>query len=284
MNGLKTAALLGLMTALILGVGHYFGGQQGMVIAFVMAAILNFVSYWLSDKIVLAMYQAKPVDRTQAPELYSILEELTARANIPMPRLYIIPSESPNAFATGRNPQHAAVAVTEGILGLLTRDELKGVLAHELSHVTNRDILISSVAATLAGAIMMLARIAQFGLFFGGYGGRNDDRRGSNPISLLLTLILAPIAAMLIQLAISRSREYAADESGARLVGHGAGLANALQKLQTVSKRMPLPASPATAHLFIMKPFTGQSLIELFSTHPPTEKRIERLRELFGQF
>jgi len=284
MNGLKTAALLGLMTALILGVGHYFGGQQGMVIAFVMAAILNLVSYWFSDKIVLAMYRAKPVDRNQAPELYSILEELTSRANIPMPRLYIIPTESPNAFATGRNPQHAAVAVTEGILGLLTRDELKGVLAHELSHVTNRDILISSVAATLAGAIMMLARIAQFGLFFGGYGGRSDDRRGSNPIGLLLTLILAPIAAMLIQLAISRSREYAADESGARLVGHGAGLANALQKLQTVSKRMPLQASPATAHLFIMKPFTGQSLMELFSTHPPTEKRIERLKELFGQF
>jgi heat shock protein HtpX len=284
MNGLKTAALLGVMTALVLGIGHYFGGQQGMVIAFVVAAIMNFVSYWYSDKIVLAMYRAKPVERGQAPELYGILEELTARANIPMPRLYIIPTDSPNAFATGRNPQHAAVAVTEGILGLLTRDELKGVLAHELSHVTNRDILISSVAATLAGAIMLLARIAQFSLWFGGYGGRDNDNRGGNPIGFLLMLIVAPLAAMLIQLAISRSREYAADESGARLVGHGAGLAGALEKLQMASKRNPLRANPATAHLFIMKPFSGQSLAELFSTHPSTEKRIERLRELFGQF
>jgi heat shock protein HtpX len=284
MNGLKTAALLGVMTALVLGIGHYFGGQQGMVIAFVVAAIMNFVSYWYSDKIVLAMYRAKPVERGQAPELYGILEELTARANIPMPRLYIIPTDSPNAFATGRNPQHAAVAVTEGILGLLTRDELKGVLAHELSHVTNRDILISSVAATLAGAIMLLARIAQFSLWFGGYGGRDNDNRGGNPIGFLLMLIVAPLAAMLIQLAISRSREYAADESGARLVGHGAGLARALEKLQMASKRNPLRANPATAHLFIMKPFSGQSLAELFSTHPSTEKRIERLRELFGQF
>jgi heat shock protein HtpX len=283
MNGLKTAALLGAMTALVLGIGHYFGGQQGMVYAFIIAAIMNFVSYWFSDKIVLAMYRAKPVERSEAPELYSILEELTARANIPMPRLYIIPTDAPNAFATGRNPQHAAVAVTEGIMRLLNRDELKGVLGHELSHVTNRDILISSVAATLAGGIMMLARIAQFSMWFGGYGGR-DDRRGGNPIGLLLMMILAPIAAMLIQLAISRSREYAADESGARLVGHGAGLASALEKLQTASKSRPMIADPSTAHLFIMKPFTGQALSELFSTHPSTEKRIERLRELFGQF
>ncbi len=283
MNGLKTAALLGGMTALVLGIGHYFGGQQGMVYAFVIAAIMNFVSYWFSDKIVLAMYRAKPVERNEAPDLYVILEELTSRANIPMPRLYIIPTEAPNAFATGRNPQHAAVAVTEGILRLLNRDELKGVLAHELSHVTNRDILISSVAATLAGAIMMLARIAQFGMWFGGYGTR-DERRGGNPIGLLLMLIVAPIAAMLIQLAISRSREYAADESGARLVGHGAGLAGALQKLQIASQHRPMIANPATAHLFIMKPFTGQALAELFSTHPPTEKRIERLKEEFGQF
>jgi len=284
MNGLKTAALLGLMTALVLGIGSYFGGQQGMVIAFIIAALMNFVSYWFSDRIVLAMYRAKPVDQSQAPELHAILDELTARAGIPMPRLYVIPTESPNAFATGRNPQHAAVAVTEGILRLLTRNELKGVLAHELSHVTNRDILISSVAATLAGAIMMLSRIAQFGFYFGGYGGRDDRSRGGNPIGLLLMLILAPIAAMLIQLAISRSREYAADESGARLVGHGADLASALEKLQMVSKRVPLQANPATAHLFIMKPFSGQALMELFSTHPPTEKRIARLKELFGQF
>jgi heat shock protein HtpX len=284
MNGLKTAALLGLMTALIMAIGRYFGGEQGMIMAFVLAAIMNFVSYWFSDKIVLAMYRAKPVERAEAPELYAVLEELTARANIPMPRLYLIPTESPNAFATGRNPQHAAVAVTEGILRLLSRDELKGVLAHELSHVTNRDILISSVAATLAGAVLMVVRIAQFGMFFGGYGSRHDDNRGGNPISLLAMIILAPIAATLIQLAISRSREYAADESGAKLVGHGAGLASALQKLQTASKRLPLPANPATAHLFIMKPFSGQAMMELFSTHPPTEKRISRLREQFGQF
>lgn len=283
MNGLKTAALLGLMTALILGIGNYFGGQQGMILAFVIAAIMNFVSYWFSDKIVLAMYRAKPVTREQAPELYGILEELTARANIPMPRLYIMPTDSPNAFATGRNPEHAAVAVTDGILRILTREELRGVLAHEISHVTNRDILISSVAATMAGAILMLARIAMFGAYFGGYGSRDDDR-GGNPIGLLLMMILAPIAATLIQLAISRSREYAADETGAKLAGHPGALASALEKLQAASKKVPLPANPATAHLFIMKPFSGQTLLGLFSTHPPTEKRVSRLRQLFGQF
>ncbi len=283
MNGLKTAVLLGVMTALVMGIGHYFGGQQGMMIAFVMAAVLNFVSYWFSDKIVLAMYRAKPVTRSEAPDLYGIVEELAARASIPVPRLYMIPTDAPNAFATGRNPEHAAVAVTEGILRLLNREELKGVLAHELSHVTNRDILISSVAATLAGAIMMLARIAMFGAYFGGYGSR-DDHRGGNPIGLLLMMILAPIAAALIQLAISRSREYAADETGAKLAGHAAGLASALEKLQTASKRNPMPANPATAHLFIMKPFTGQTLAELFSTHPPTEKRVNRLRQVFGHF
>jgi heat shock protein HtpX len=282
MNGLKTAALLGLMTALILWIGSYFGGQQGMVLAFVLAAIMNFVSYWFSDKIVLMMYRAKPVTRNEAPELYGILEELTGRANIPMPRLYIIPTESPNAFATGRNPQHAAVAVTQGILRLLNREELRGVLAHEISHVTNRDILISSVAATLAGAIMMLARLAMFGAYFG-YGGRSDDR-GGNPLGLLMMMILGPIAATLIQLAISRSREYAADETGAKLAGHPAGLASALEKLQSASKRLPLQANPASAHLFIVKPFTGRALMDLFSTHPPTEKRVGRLRELFGQF
>lgn len=283
MNGLKTAVLLGAMTALVMGIGHYFGGQQGMVIAFVLAAILNFVSYWFSDKIVLAMYRAKPVSAADAPELNAIVEQLAARANIPMPRLYVIPTDAPNAFATGRNPQHAAVAVTDGILRLLNKEELTGVLAHELSHVTNRDILISSVAATLAGAIMMLARIAMFSAYFGGYGGRDNDR-GGNPLGMLLMMILAPIAAAMIQLAISRSREYAADETGAKLVGHPAGLASALEKLQVASKRRPMPADPATAHLFIVKPFTGQALTELFSTHPPTEKRVDRLRELFGHF
>jgi heat shock protein HtpX len=283
MNGLKTAFLLGLMTALIMAIGRIIGGQQGMVFAFIIAAILNFASYWFSDRIVLAMYRAKEVTRDQARELYDIVHGLAMRSNMPMPRLYIIPTDSPNAFATGRNPQHAAVAVTEGILRLLDREELEGVLAHELSHVRNRDILISSVAATLAGAIMMIARIAQFGLYFGGYGGRDDDR-GGNPIGLLLMMILAPIAAILIQLAISRSREYAADETGARILGHGRGLARALEKIHSASKRIPLPANPATAHLFIVKPFSGQTLMELFSTHPPTEKRIERLKKQFGQF
>ena len=279
MNGLKTALLLGLMTALVLGIGNLVGGRQGMMFAFVIAAIMNFVSYWFSDKIVLALYRAQPVDQSQAPELYSIVQGLAQRMHMPMPRLFMIPTDAPNAFATGRNPEHAAVAVTEGIMRLLNREELEGVLAHELSHVSNRDILISSVAATLAGAIMMIARIAQFGMFFGGGGGR-DDNRGGNPIGLLLMAILAPIAAMLIQLAISRSREYAADETGARVIGHGAGLASALEKLQSASKRMPLKADPATAHLFIVKPFTGSALLELFSTHPPLDKRIERLRRM----
>jgi heat shock protein HtpX len=278
MNGLKTALLLGLMTALVLGIGNLVGGRQGMMFAFVIAAIMNFVSYWFSDKIVLALYRAQPVDQSKAPELYSVVQGLAQRMHMPMPRLFMIPTDAPNAFATGRNPEHAAVAVTEGIMRLLNREELEGVLAHELSHVSNRDILISSVAATLAGAIMMIARIAQFSMWFG--GGSRDDNRGGNPLGLLLMAILAPIAAMLIQLAISRSREYAADETGARVIGHGAGLASALEKLQSASKRMPLKADPATAHLFIVKPFTGSTLLELFSTHPPLDKRIERLRRM----
>ena len=266
------------MTALVLGIGNLVGGRQGMMFAFVIAAIMNFVSYWFSDKIVLALYRAKLVDQSQAPELHNIVQGLAQRMHMPMPRLFIIPTDAPNAFATGRNPEHAAVAVTDGIMRLLNRAELEGVLAHELSHVSNRDILISSVAATLAGAIMMIARIAQFSMWFG--GGSRDDNRGGNPLGLLLMAILAPIAAMLIQLAISRSREYAADETGARVIGHGAGLASALEKLKYASKKMPLQADPATAHLFIVKPFTGSTLLELFSTHPPLEKRIERLRQM----
>lgn len=284
MNAFKTAALLGLMTAIILVIGNVVGGRQGMIYAFIIAGIMNFVSYWFSDRIVLAMYRAKPMEREQAPELYEILHNLTMKAGMPMPKLYMIPTDAPNAFATGRDPEHAVVAVTEGILRLLNREELEGVLSHELSHVTNRDILISSVAATLAGAIMLIARIAQFGLMFSGYGGGRRDDRGGNPIAFLLMIIVAPIAAMLIQLAISRSREYGADESGARITGNARGLASALLKLQAASQRRPMPADPATAHLFIIKPFSGQALTSLFSTHPPTEKRIERLHELFGQF
>jgi heat shock protein HtpX len=277
MNKVKTVLLLGMMTGLILLIGNFLGGRQGVVIAFVVAAIMNFVSYWFSDKIVLAMYRAKPLTEAGAPELYRMVQNLATRANMPMPRLYKIPTDAPNAFATGRNPQHAVVAVTDGILRLLNRDELEGVLAHEMSHVTNRDILISSVAATLAGAIMMLARIAQFGAMFG--GGRDNDR-GGNPIGLLFMAILAPIAALLIQMWISRTREYGADESGAKLLGSGEGLARALEKLQYASKRIPMHADPATAHLFIVKPFSGATLMSLFSTHPPLEERIERLRNM----
>ncbi len=271
-NYFKTVLLLGLMTGLILVIGELLGGSQGLVIAFVFAGLMNFASYFYSDKIALAMYGAKQVSRDQAPELFAIIEGLVARAGLPMPRVYVIPSPAPNAFATGRNPQHAAVAVTEGILRLLSREELQGVLAHELGHVKNRDILISSIAATMAGAIMMLAR---FAIFFP-MGGRDDDNRGG-ALGLLLTMILAPIAALMIQMAISRSREYGADETGASISGNPYGLASALRKLQEGNRRVPMEANPATSHLFIVKPFSGQSLMSLFSTHPPIEKRIERL-------
>jgi len=272
-NYFKTVLLLGLMTGLILVIGELLGGSQGLVIAFVFAGLMNFASYFYSDKIALAMYGAKQVSRDQVPELFAIIEGLVARAGLPMPRVYVIPSPAPNAFATGRNPQHAAVAVTEGILRLLSREELQGVLAHELAHVKNRDILISSIAATMAGAIMMLAR---FAIFFPMGGGRDDDNRGG-ALGLLLTMILAPIAALMIQMAISRSREYGADATGASISGNPYGLANALRKLQEGNKRIPMEANPATSHLFIVKPFSGQSLMSLFSTHPPIEKRIERL-------
>ena len=275
-NGIKTALLLGLLSAVLLGIGEYFGGANGLVIAFLFAAIMNFVSYWFSDKIGLRMYRAQPV----GPEhrLYRIVERLTMRAGLPMPKVYIIPEASPNAFATGRNPSHAAVAATEGILQVLDEHELEGVIAHELAHVKHRDILISSVAATIAAAIMMTARMAQFAAFFGGYGGRGDDReRGSNPIALLAMIILAPLAAMLIQMAISRSREFAADAGGAAIAGNPYGLADALRKIDAVSKRVPLDANPATAHMFIVKPFSGAGLASLFSSHPSTEARIRAL-------
>ena len=272
-NVVKTALLLGALSALVMFLGEMLGGGQGLVFGFFFAVAMNFGSYWFSDKIVLSMYGAREV----GPEnrLYQVVQRLAARAGLPMPRVYIIPQPSPNAFATGRNPQHAAVAATAGILEILTDDELEGVIAHELAHVKHRDILISSIAATLAAAIMMASR---FATFWG--GGRSDDRQGSNPIALLATIILAPIAAMLIQAAISRSREYDADAGGAAIAGHPQGLVNALKKIESASRMVPLDANPATAHMFIVKPFSVQGLLGLFSTHPPTEERIRALLQL----
>ena len=278
-NVLKTGLLLGVLTALFVLGGRVIAGEQGMIVGFVLAAVMNVVSYWFSDKIVLTMYGAQPVDEAQAPGLHAMVRRLATRAQIPMPRIYVIASDTPNAFATGRNPQHAAVAVTEGIMRILDEDELEGVLAHELSHVTNRDVLISTIAATLAGAITYLAHMAQWGAFFGGRS-RDDEEGGGNPLVLVLFAVLAPIAAMLVQLAVSRSREFQADASGARLAGRSYGLAKALEKIEVASRVEPLPATPATAHLFIVNPLTGQSFARLFSTHPPTEERIARLRAM----
>jgi heat shock protein HtpX len=266
MNTLKTAFLLTLMTLIAIGIGDWLGGRNGMVYAFVVAAGMNFFSYFFSDKLALAMNGARPVTREQLPRVYQVVEKLTQQVGLPMPRIYVIPSDSPNAFATGRNPSHAAVAVTEGILRLLDDEELEGVLAHELGHVRNRDILISSVAATMAGAITMLARFEFW------FGGSNDRDRGGG----ILTLILAPIAATLIQLAVSRSREYQADATGAHFTHNPYALARALQKLDAYSKRIPMPVAPSTAHLFIVQPFMG-GLGNLFSTHPPIPQRIARL-------
>ena len=276
-NTFKTAFLLTALTLLLMFVGRAFGGQNGMFLALAFAVVMNFVSYFFSDKIALAMYRAQPVTREQLPRAYEAVERLTQKIGIPMPKMYVIPSESPNAFATGRNPQHASVAVTHGILGLLTDEELEGVLAHELGHVSNRDILISSVAATIAGAITMLANMAKWGMIFGGYGGRSDREDRGGGIAALLMLIVAPIAATLIQLAVSRSREYQADATGAHYTGNPYALASALQKLDTYSRRLPMQASPSTAHLFIIQPLLGINLGGLFATHPPIAKRIERL-------
>ena len=277
----KTAVLLATLSALLILIGKGFGGNQGMVIAFGFAVIMNAGSYWFSDRIVLKMYRAQPV----GPEhpLYGIVQSLAMRAQLPMPKVFLIASESPNAFATGRNPQHASVAATEGLLRFLSREEVEGVMAHELAHVSNRDILIQSVAATLGAAIMMLADMARWGAMFG--MGRSDDREGGNPIALLATALLAPIAAMVIQAAISRSREFAADDGGAKIAGSGVPLANALRKIEAAVQRVPLPGSPATAHLFIMEPLAarggrGRGMLALFSTHPPTEQRIERLMRI----
>jgi len=277
-NTLKTTALLAALTVLILLAGEAIGGQRGMVIALVIAAVTNFISYFYSDKIALMTYSAQPVSREELPRVYQVVERMTQRLGLPMPKIYVIPTDSPNAFATGRNPSHASIAVTRGILQLLDDEELEGVLAHELSHVRNRDILISSIAATLAGAVTLLARMAYWGALFGGFGGNRDrDERGGGALGALAMMILAPIAAMLIQLAVSRSREYQADASGAHMTGNPYALARALAKLDAYSKRMPMTASPSTAHLFIIQPLLGIDFASLFATHPPIPKRIERL-------
>jgi heat shock protein HtpX len=278
-NTVKTTLLLGLLTGLLLWVGQLLGGADGLVVALVFAVVMNFGSYWFSDRIVLRMYGARELSEQDAPDLFRVVRELAAGASMPMPRVYVVPSDSPNAFATGRSPEHAAVAVTEGILRLLTPDELRGVLAHELSHVRNRDTLISAVAATLAGVVMMVARMAQFAAIFGGV--RRDERdEGGGALGLLLTIVVAPLAALLIQMAISRSREYQADATGARISHAPHALASALEKIAIASGRVPLPAGPATAHLWIVNPLSGSWLANLFSTHPPIEERIRRLRSL----
>jgi heat shock protein HtpX len=275
-NSLKTVLLLGLLSGILLALGELLGGSQGLVTAFGFAVVMNFVSYWFSDKIVLKMYRAQEVGPDH--KLSIMTRRLATQAQLPMPKVYVIPDASPNAFATGRNPSHAAVAATEGIMRLLNDQELEGVIAHELAHVKHRDILISSVAATAAAAIMMVARMAQFAAMFGG-GGSRDDREGSNPIAMIATIIFAPVAAMLVQAAISRSREFLADAGGARIAGSPHGLINALRKLEMGSKQIPLDANPATAHMFIIKPFSAGGLLSMFSTHPPTEQRIQALME-----
>ncbi|MDP2603447.1 MAG: zinc metalloprotease HtpX [Deltaproteobacteria bacterium] len=280
MNTLKTTFLMAFLTVLLVIAGGALGGQGGMVTAFLFAVVMNGVSYWFSDKIVLRMYGAKEIASDDLPELHRIVKDLTLRAKMPMPKLYLVPQEAPNAFATGRDESHAAVAVTQGILDILTEAELRGVLAHELSHVKNRDMLIGTIAATMAGAISMLAYIAQWGLIFGGRGG--DQREGGNPIAALAMIILAPLAALLVQMAISRSREFGADATGAVISGDPLSLANALKKLQRGVEKIPMEANPATAHMFIVSPLTGGGLMTLFSTHPPLEERIRRLETMAG--
>ncbi len=274
-NQMRTAVLLTLMTVFFMFIGSLLGGRQGLIVAFFFAAGMNLFSYWYSDKIVLRMFNAREVTPGQAPELYGLVQDLANRAGLPTPRVYIIPQESPNAFATGRNPENAVVAVTEGLLKIMKREELAGVLAHELAHVKNRDILIGSIAATMAGAIMMLASIARWSAIF---GGGSDDNKGMGGFGLIIMSILAPIAAVLIQTAISRSREYMADSSGARFAQNNEGLASALEKLGAYSRKRPMDANPSTAHMFIVNPLSGQKMMSLFSTHPPLNDRIARLR------
>ena len=285
MNTTKTVVLMAGLTVLLVFLGGAFGGRQGMIFAFIFAFAMNMFSYWFSDKIVLRMYNAREATQAEAPVLWSVTHSLATKMNMPMPKVYVIPSDAPNAFATGRNPQHAAVAATEGILRMLSREELEGVMAHELAHVRNRDILIGTIAATFAGAISMLANMAQWAMIFGGFGGRRDEDEGhGSMVGGILMIILAPIAAALIQMAISRSREYQADATGARTCGNPLWLANALRKLHIGSQRIPMEANPATAHMFIVNPLRGGGLVNLFSTHPPMEDRIARLeRMVYGQ-
>ena len=278
-NQLKTVVLLGLLTGLLLWVGQLVGGASGLTIAFAFAIIMNLGAYWFSDKLVLKMYRAKEVKESEQPKLYHIVQEVSQQANIPMPKVYIIPSDNANAFATGRNPKHAAVAATQGILNLLSEDELKGVIAHEIAHVRNRDILISSVAATIAGVISYVAFMARFAAIFGGFGGRGRD--GGNIVSLLVLAIVTPLVATIIQLAISRSREFLADETGAKIIRNPFGLASALEKLENNAKQHPMRfGNPSTAHLFIANPFRARGLIRFFTTHPPMHERIKRLKNM----
>jgi heat shock protein HtpX len=280
MNTLKTTFLMALMTVLLVTAGGMLGGQGGMMIAFFFALVMNGISYWFSDKIVLRMYRAKEVGPQEAPDLHRMVRELALRAQIPMPKLYVIPEDAPNAFATGRNSNHAAVAVTQGIVRILDERELRGVLAHELSHVKNRDILVGTIAAAMAGAVSMLANMAHWGMIFGGRA--SDEREGGHPIVALLMIIVAPLAAMLVQMAISRSREFGADATGAAISGDPLSLASALGKLQRGAERIPMEANPATAHMFIVNPLTGGGLMSLFSTHPPMEERVRRLEKMAG--
>lgn len=277
-NSLRTFLLLGVLTMIIILIGSVLGGKQGLYIAFVLALGMNFFSYWFSDRVVLSLYRAKEAHREEFPELFRIVEQLVRKAGMPMPRIYIIPQDSPNAFATGRNPSHAALGITRGTLRLLNTEELEGVLAHELGHVRNRDILVATIAATLAGVIMFLSRFIQFTAIFGQMGS-SDDRRGGG-LGLLLMAIIAPIAALIVQMGISRSREYMADSTGARLAGQPFGLARALEKIAGASKAVPMRATPATSHLFIVHPLRGTGLMRLFSTHPPIEERIRRLTSM----
>jgi heat shock protein HtpX len=278
MNTMKTMVLMVALTLMMVFFGGLMGGKTGMTVALIMAFGMNFVTYWFSDKIVLKMYGAQPVTTTEAPELYRMIEKLAQRASLPMPRLYVIDGDQPNAFATGRNPEHGVVAVTRGIMRILSREELEGVLAHELAHIKHRDILIGTVAASFAGAISYLAQMAQWAMIF---GGRSDDEgEGGSFLSSLVMMIVGPLAAMIIQMAISRSREYAADAGGARIAGNPLYLANALRKLHMASQRIPMKANPATAHMFIVNPLSGGGLMKLFSTHPPMEERIARLESM----